>query len=107
GVDWSKWVSQMADRWFFALKRLEDQSGYQFHTVRPALIHFTAHPDGHIDNVSLQQTSGVDMYDRLQMQALTMCQPAPPFPTGTRRDSFTLLQGWESHPKQVGEEDFR
>jgi hypothetical protein len=107
GVDWSKWVGQMADRWFYALKKLEDQSDYQFHTVRPALIQFTAYPDGHIDNISLKQTSGVDLYDRLQIQSLMMCQPAPHFPRGTKRTNFTLVQGWESHPKQQGEEDYQ
>jgi hypothetical protein len=106
GVDWSKWVSQMADRWFFNLKRLEDASEYQFHTVRPALVQFTSYPDGRIENINLKQTSGVDMYDQLQLQALSMCK-APPFPRGTKRTNFTLVQGWESHPKRPGEDDYQ
>jgi len=107
GVDWSKWVSQLADRWFYNLKQLEDQSGLQFHTARPCLIKFTCYSNGAIAQVSLKQTSGIQLYDQLQAQALLQCQPVAPFPHGTQRPSFTLMQGWESHPRKTGEHDYR
>ena len=107
GVDWATWVSKLADRWFFALKKLEDQSGLQFHTVRPALIHFTCYPDGQIGNVYLKQSCGIPLYDQLQVQALAQIMPVHKFPKGTKRDHFTLVQGWEAHPRQAGEEDFK
>lgn len=106
GVDWSSWVSKLADRWFFALTKMEQQSGLQFHTVRPALIHFTCYANGQIDNIYVKQSSGVPIYDQMQMQALLRIMPLHPFPRGTQRTTFTLVQGWESHPRQPGEEDF-
>lgn len=107
GVDWSRWVSVLADRWFYNLKRLEDQSGLQFHTQRPCLIKFTCYPNGAIADIVLKQSSGVPVYDQLQAQALLQCQPVQPFPQGTQRTSFTLVQGWESHPRRHGEQDYR
>ncbi len=107
GVDWSRWVGELNDRWYLNLKNLEDQSGYQFHTVRPALIKFTCYPNGQIGDISLKQSSGVDLYDRMQVEALLQVTPLPPFPRGTQRTSFTLMQGWESHPRKRGEQDYR
>jgi hypothetical protein len=107
GVDWSRWVSALADRWYFNLKNLEDRSGLQFHTVRPCLIKFTCYPNGAIAEMTLKQSSGVPMYDQLQAQALLQCQPVAPFPQGTQRTNFTLVQGWESHPRKHGESDYR
>jgi len=107
GVDWSRWVSQLADHWFYNLKALEDQSGLQFHTVRPCLLKFTCYPNGQIAEITLKQTSGVPLYDQLQAQALLSCQPIHPFPQGTQRTSFTLVQGWESHPRKLGERDYK
>lgn len=107
GVDWATWVSKLADRWFFALKKMEDQSGLQFHTVRPALIHFTCYPNGQISNVYLKQSCGIPLYDQMQVQALGQILPVHKFPKGTKRDHFTLVQGWEAHPRRPGEEDFQ
>ncbi len=106
-VDWSRWVSLMADRWFYVLRNAESQLGVQFMTSRPALIQFTCYADGTIGNIVLRQSSGVPAYDRLQVASLLQAVPTPPFPAGTRRSSITLVQGWESHPKQPGESDFQ
>jgi hypothetical protein len=43
----------------------------------------------------------------MQIQALANILPLHRFPKGTRRTSFTLVQGWESHPRRPGEEDFK
>lgn len=107
GVDWNKWIGQVADRWFVVLQKMEAATGMNFHTTGPALISFTSYPDGHIDNVQLKQSSGIPFYDNLQMQALLNSQPVPPFPRGTKRTSFTLVQGWESHPRKPGENDYQ
>jgi len=106
-VDWSSWMSVMADRWFYLLRTTEYAAGIQFHSPRPALIQFTCYADGSIGNILLKQSSGVQAYDRMQIQSLTQIAPLPPFPKGTRHTSVTLVQGWESHPKQAGEEDFQ
>lgn len=107
GVDWSRWVGELADRWFFNLKKLEEQSGLQFHTAQACLIKFTCYPNGQISDISLKQSSGIPLYDRLQAQALLQTVPVSPFPPGTQRNSFTLVQGWESHPRKHGEHDYR
>lgn len=104
-VDWSKWIGAFADRWYFALRRMEEASGMQFYTVRPAQIHFTCLANGQIGNVYLKQSSGVPAYDRLQMIALSQVA-VPPFPRGTRHTSVTLVQGWESHQRRPGESDY-
>jgi hypothetical protein len=106
-VDWSRWVSLMADRWFYVLRNTEYQLGVQFQTPRPALIQFTCYADGTIGNIILKQSSGVTAYDRLQVASLLQAVPTPPFPPGTHRTSITLVQGWESHPRQPGEHDFQ
>jgi len=107
GVDWRTWVSKLADRWFFVLKQMEERSGYNFHTARPALIHFTCHVNGQISDVYLKQTSGIPVYDQMQVQALLQCVPLHAFPKGTKRVQYTLVQGWESHPRRAGEQDYR
>ncbi len=107
GVDWSRWVGQLADRWYYRLTQLEEQSGLQFHTSRPCLIKFTCHPNGQISEMILKQTSGVPLYDQLQGQALLQCQPIQPFPHGTQRNTFTIVLGWESHPRKHGERDYK
>ncbi len=104
-IDWSKWIGTFADRWYFALRRMEEASGMQFYTLRPAQIHFTCLANGQIGNVYLKQSSGVPAYDRLQMIALSQVA-VPPFPRGTRHTSVTLVQGWESHQKRPGESDY-
>ncbi len=104
-VDWSKWIGTFADRWYFALRRMEEASGMQFYTVRPAQIHFTCLANGQIGNVYLKQSSGVQAYDRLQMLALSQVV-VPPFPRGTKHTSVTLVQGWESHQRRPGESDY-
>jgi hypothetical protein len=106
-VDWSQWVTQLADRWFFNLKRLETMTGRDFHSPRAAQIRFTCYPDGTIGNISLEQSSGVPTYDQLQIQALVQTMPVHPFPHGTLRKSVTLVQGWEAHPRRPGESDFQ
>jgi hypothetical protein len=106
-VDWSHWVSAHADRWYYMLKTAETMLGLQFVTARPAMIQYTCYADGTIGNVILKQSSGVPAYDRLQLETLLATQPLQPFPAGTHRDSITLCQGWESHPKQPGEADFQ
>ncbi len=106
-VDWSGWVSRFADRWFYLLRSAEYEIGVQFQTARPALIQFTCYADGTIGNVCLKQSSGVAAYDRLQVQTLLLSMPLAPFPSGTRRKAITLVQGWESHRRQPGEEDFQ
>jgi hypothetical protein len=106
GVDWSAWISKLTDRWFFVLKRMEDHSGLIFHTQGPAQIQFTAYPNGQLGGISLKKTSGVEMYDRMQVESLIRSTPAPPFPQGTKRTSFSLVLGWESHPRKPGEQDF-
>lgn len=105
-VDWSSWISQMAARWHYNLKRLEAQSNICFVTERPALIQFTCASNGQVGNFSLKQSSGIYAYDQLQMLALSQVTPLPPFPRGTRCATITLVQGWESHAKQPGENGF-
>jgi hypothetical protein len=105
-VDWSRWISAQADRWYYTLKSTETFLGAHFVTVRPAMIEFTCYADGTIANVALRQSSGNPVYDRLQIEALLATSPTLPFPAGTQRSSITLCQGWESHAKQPGESDF-
>ncbi len=105
-VDWAAWIAKMADRWYFVLKRYEDVSGIHFVTVRPALIQFTCYSNGAMNNVLLKQSSGNPAYDRLQMIALMQAVPVPQFPFGTKRQSITLVQGWESHVRQAGESEY-
>lgn len=105
-VDWSGWISQMAARWHYNLKRLEAQSNICFVTERPALIQFTCASNGQVGNFLLKQSSGVYAYDQLQMLALSQVTPLPPFPKGTRCATITLVQGWESHTKKPGESGF-
>jgi hypothetical protein len=106
-IDWSRWMSVLADRWWYVLKGTEHQLGLRFVTARPAMIQFTCYADGSIGNIVLRQSSGIPIYDRLQMETLMASMPAPPFPAGTKRESITLCQGWESHAKRPGEEDFQ
>lgn len=105
-VDWSSWISQMAARWHYNLRRLEAQSNVCFVTERPALIQFTCAANGQVGNFSLKQSSGIYAYDQLQMLALSQVTPLPPFPKGTRCATITLVQGWESHTKKPGESGF-
>ncbi|MCC7530783.1 MAG: TonB C-terminal domain-containing protein [Candidatus Melainabacteria bacterium] len=105
-VDWSSWISQMAARWHYNLRRLEAQSNVCFVTERPALIQFTCAANGQVGNFSLKQSSGIYAYDQLQMLALSQVIPLPPFPKGTRCATITLVQGWESHTKKPGESGF-
>lgn len=107
GVDWSKWVGVLADRWYLNLKNLEFRSAKIFRTARPALIHFTCYRNGTMSNVYLRQTCGVPAYDQMQIEALKRCTPLPPFPEGSVRQSYSLLQGWECHPREAGESDFK
>lgn len=107
GVDWSKWVSQLADRWFLNLKNLEFRSAKVYRTARPALIRFTCYRNGTIGGVWLRQSCGVPEYDKMQIEALKRCTPLPAFPEGSVRMSYTLLQGWECHPREAGETDFK
>ncbi len=106
-IEWSKWVSTLADRWFYVLRSVEYNYGVQFSTSRPALIQFTCYADGTIGKIVLKQSSGISAYDRLQVDSLLAAAPTLPFPQGTKRTSITLVQGWESHPKQPGEQDFQ
>jgi hypothetical protein len=105
-VDWSGWIARLADRWYYVLRINEEAFGSAFVTERPALIQFTCYSNGQIGNLFLKQTSGDPAYDRLQMVALMQAAPLPAFPQGTHRQSITLVQGWESHVKQAGEQDF-
>lgn len=105
-VDWSGWIARLADRWYYVLRMNEEVVGNEFITARPALIQFTCYSNGQIGNMYLKQTSGNPAYDRLQMIALMQAAPLPAFPQGTHRSSITLVQGWESHIKQAGEQDF-
>lgn len=105
-VDWSGWIARLADRWYYVLRMNEEVVGNEFITARPALIQFTCYSNGQIGNMALKQTSGNPAYDRLQMIALMQAAPLPAFPQGTHRSSITLVQGWESHIKQAGEQDF-
>jgi hypothetical protein len=106
-VDWSHWISTHADRWYYTLKASEEMLGLHFVTLRPAMIKYTCYADGSIGNLVLKQSSGVPVYDRLQMETLVATMPTMPFPRGTHRTSITLCQGWESHPRQPGESDFQ
>jgi TonB family protein len=106
-IDWSNWIGVLADRWFYVLRNKERTLGIQFYTQGPALIQFTCYPNGEIGNISLRQSSGVEEYDRMQVEALMEITPLPPFPSGTRRTSLTLRQGWESHKKRPGELDYQ
>ncbi len=105
-VNWSPWVAHLASHWHEILRGCEEVLAMQFHTARPALIQFTCYADGHIGNVILRQSSGIPVYDRLQIASLMEVRPLP-FPPGTVRKSVTLIQGWESHVKQPGEADFQ
>jgi hypothetical protein len=106
-VDWSHWVSSEADKWFYILRSAETGLGIRFDCPRPALIQFTCYADGTIGNIILRQSSGVPVYDHLQIEALRATMPTAPFPPGTVRRSITLIQGWESHKKRDGENDFQ
>jgi hypothetical protein len=105
-VDWSGWIAKLADRWYYVLRMNEEVVGNEFVTARPALIQFTCYNNGQIGNMFLKQSSGNPAYDRLQMIALMQAAPLHAFPQGTHRTSITLVQGWESHIKQAGEQDF-
>ncbi len=107
GVDWSAWISDLADRWYKNLKNMEYRCGKVINTKRTALIKFTCYRDGSIGGVSLKQSSGVPFYDQMQIEALKRVTPLPPFPSGTRRYFYTLLQGWEGHPATAGAKDFQ
>jgi hypothetical protein len=106
-VDWSRWVSVEADKWFYILRSAETGFGIRFDCPRPALIQFTCYADGTVGNIILRQSSGVPVYDQLQIEALKATMPTNPFPPGTVRRSITLIQGWESHKKRDGEADFQ
>jgi hypothetical protein len=99
GVDWSSWISRLADLWFFNLRKATDRSEYEFHISTPTRVEFTCWPNGHITGISIKRSSGVPLYDQLQVEALkrTKC---PPFPAGTQKTSYTLVLGWDSHPRQ-------
>lgn len=105
-VDWAPWVAKLATRWHRNLRLTEELFGLQFQTPQPALIQFTCYADGHIGNLILKQSSGIVAYDKIQIAALAHTQPLPAFPKGTQRRSVTLVQGWESHCKRPGEEEF-
>ncbi len=107
GVDWSHWISQLADHWYTNLKKLENRSGYEFTTNGPASIQFTCYPNGQIDGIQLQRSCGVNLYDKMQMEALMHIRPLPPFPPGSKRTYLTLTEGWESHMRRSGEQDFQ
>lgn len=102
-VDWSPWVSKLADRWYYVLRHYEELAHVQFLTQRAALIEFTCYSNGQLGNITLKQSSGNAVYDRLQVIALMQTAPLLPFPPGTNRSSITLLQGWESHLQRPGE----
>lgn len=105
-VPWASWVGQVADRWYYILRSHEESAGVQFVTQRAALFEFTCYADGRIGNISLKQSSGNEIYDHMQVIALLQTAPLPPFPAGTKRSSITLIQGWESHLRQTGEQDY-
>jgi len=105
-VNWAPWMQHLAGEWHGILKEAEGCLNAQFQTARPALIQFTCYADGRIGNVVLRQSSGVPVYDRLQIAALMEAAPLPPFPQGTAKRQITLMQGWESHIQQPGEADF-
>ncbi len=106
-VNWSPWVNDLATRWHGCLKATEVSLGMQFQSPRAALIQFTCYADGRIDNIVLKQSSGIPVYDRLQILTLLHSEPLAPFPQGTAKHSVTLIQGWESHVKQPGEQEFQ
>lgn len=105
-VDWATWLAKVADRWFFILDQYERASGQHYVTLQPALFRFTCFNTGQIANITMKQSSGNVAYDRLQMVALIQSMPVPQFPMGTRRQTITLVQGWESHVRQQGESDY-
>jgi hypothetical protein len=107
GVDWSAWAAALADRWYTNLKNLEFTSKKKWSTVRPAQIQFTCHRDGHIGGILLHQSCGDKAYDTMQIEALKRCQPLAPFPEGSRRMVYRLIQGWEAHPRKAGESDYK
>ena len=105
-VDWATWLAKVADRWFFILDQYEQQTHTHYVTQQPALFRFTCYSSGQISNITMKQSSGNVVYDRLQMVALIQSMPVPPFPGGTQRQTITLVQGWESHVRQAGESDY-
>lgn len=105
-VNWSPWISTLANRWHTILRDSETLVGVEFQTSKPALIQFTCYADGRIGNVFLRQSSGIPVYDRMQILSLMECGPLDPFPPGTQKRSVTLIQGWESHRKRPGEQQF-
>jgi TonB family protein len=106
-VDWSGWAGQLADRWFSNLKNLEYSSHRGWTTDQPAMIQFTCHADGRITGIQVRQSCGNTAYDNMQIEALKRTIPAPPFPAGTHLTSYTLIQGWEAHPRHPGEQDYK
>lgn len=105
-VDWSRWIAQLADRWYAILMQYERHSPVRFNTPRATLIQFTCYNNGTLGNIELKQSSGSLGYDRLQVLALTQAVPLPPFPIGTKRSSITIIEGWESHFQRAGESDY-
>lgn len=105
-VDWSHWVSRFADRWYYVLRQLEDGADVQFVTQRPAQFQFTCYSNGQIANLTIKQSSGNVIYDHIQVLALMQTVPLPAFPPGTMRTSITLVEGWESHVKRPGEQNY-
>lgn len=107
GVDWTSWANALADRWFQNLKNMEIRSGRYFRTTRPALIKYTCHRNGLISGIVLYRSCGEPKYDTMQIESLKRVTPLPPFPEGSKRVTYTLLQGWEAHPRKPGETDFQ
>jgi hypothetical protein len=103
GVDWSAWISRLADLWFFNLKKLTDRSEYEFHITTPTRLEFTCWPNGRITDISIKRSSGVPLYDQLQIEALKHTK-SPAFPAGTQKPSKTLVLGWDSHPRKAANE---
>lgn len=106
-VDWSGWAGQLADRWFANLKNLEYNSHRGWTTDRPAMIQFTCHADGRVTDIKLRQSCGNTPYDNMQIDALKRTVPIPAFPAGTHLTTYTLVQGWEAHPRKTGEQDYK
>jgi hypothetical protein len=86
---------------------MEFTSKKKWTTVRPAQIQFTCHRDGHIGGILLHQSCGNKAYDQMQIEALKRCQPLHPFPEGSRKMVYRLIQGWEAHPRKAGETDYQ
>ncbi len=103
-VDWSAWMSEVAQRWETAADLRQMRQENVTSGTGAAFIEFTCRRDGSVDHVSILQSSGESRFDQQHLEALSQCVPLPPFPPGSRRQSVTLLYVWAERPASCASE---